>query len=113
MLNPLLEKSLRVLAVGATGCSSGSSRRRTVDTSPLACQGATGAQPLVQQVDVLNLALDIPILVAVFLGACCPPLEDFREVAGAVDDDAVSLPHEGGGERPLKLVCVFRCLFKR
>lgn len=48
LLNPLSEKSMSVLAVGATGSSSS----RTVDTSSLACQRATGTQPLVQQFDV-------------------------------------------------------------
>jgi hypothetical protein len=110
MLNPLLEKSLRVLPVGATGSSSSSSR--TVDTSLLACQRATGTQPLVQQVDVLGFALDIPIRVAVCSGTRRPPLEDFQEVAGAVDDDAEALPHEGVGERPLEPVCMFCHLFK-
>jgi hypothetical protein len=60
----------------------------------------------------LGFALDIPIRVAVCSGTRRPPLEDFQEVAGAVDDDAEALPHEGVGERPLEPVCMFCHLFK-
>ena len=89
VLHPLLEEGAGVFAVTST--TGRSSSRRTIDTRSLARHRISSAQPLVEQADVLDLALDIPIGVAVLSGTCGPLVENLREVAGAVDDDAEAL----------------------
>ena len=110
MLNPLLEESVRVSG-GSAMCGSGG-RRRTVNTSPLACYRVSRAQPLVQQADILDAALNIPVGVAVFIGTCRSLVEDLWEVASAVDDDAEALLHDVLRKHPLELVSMLCRLVK-
>ena len=89
ILDPPLKESARVFAsTASTSTMCCCSRRRTVDTGSLARHRVSGTQPLVQQIDVLNLALDVPVGVAVLFVMCRSLVENFLEVAGAIDDDA-------------------------
>jgi hypothetical protein len=75
--------------------------------SSLAHYWTSNAQPLVQQADVLGVALDMSIGIAVLFDPCGLLVEKLWEVAGVVDDDAVALLHDTLGELPLKLMSMF------
>lgn len=109
MIDPLLEDAAGVLV-----CTSALRRsRRTVNADSLTRHRVPAAQPLVQQINVLNLALDIPVGEAVLLGKCRALVENLLVIAGAVDDDAVALLNEVLGLSPLKLVGIFCGLVER
>lgn len=67
---------------------------------------------MVQQIDVLNSALDVPILIAVPSSERGSPVQHLLVVTGAVDDDVPALLDHILGEYPVEAICEFRRLIK-
>lgn len=108
--DPLGEESSCVLA--DTGALRGG--RRAVDGGSLARHRLAGAQPLVQYVDVVHFALDVPVGVAMLSRQRATLLEHLGVIAGTVHDDAANtLLHEILGEIPLQEVCMLGRLVER
>lgn len=81
--------------------------RRPIDARPLAFHRIPLPQTLVEEADVLDPALDIPVAEAELFGERGSRIEALLVVARAVDDDVQPLPQDVLGERPLQAVCAF------
>ena len=90
-MDPFLEKCMAVFVCEILDLSGS---RWTVNASTLAGHRTSRAESLVQYVDILNLAFDVPKFVAVILSKCCSLVKDRLEIASAVNDDMETLLHE-------------------
>ncbi|CAH0054831.1 unnamed protein product [Clonostachys solani] len=98
-VHPAHEPGPRVAVLGGRGIDGGA-----VHARPLAPHRRPRAQPPVQQLDVGDPALDVPVLAPVPPRELDPPVQDLPVVAGAVDDEAEPLLQDGLGQRPVQAV---------
>lgn len=109
IFNPILKERVVVLVVtGNAGIGWG-----TVHGCPLASQRDSAAQSLIQKVDIVNPALDVPIVVAVLTSKRGSSIQHLVVVAGTVNDDASPLFYHVLGEYPIEIIRELRGLIKR
>ena len=102
-LNPLSEKCARIYDCIIVVYSRS---RGAVNASALTRHRNPRAQPLIQQFDILNLALDISVRVVVLFDKCGSLIENVPIVTSAVDDNDEILLDEILGQCPLKLISI-------
>lgn len=109
IFNPILKERVVVLIMtGGAGI-----RRGTVHGCPLASQRDSVAQSLIQKVDIVDPALDVPVVVAVLTSERGSPIQHLVVVAGTVDDDASPLFYHVLGEYPIEIIRELRGLIKQ
>ncbi|CAI6091209.1 unnamed protein product [Clonostachys chloroleuca] len=98
-VHPAHEPRPRVTVLGGRGIN-----RRAVYARPLAPHRRPRAQSTVQQLNVGDPALDVPILAPVPPRELDAPVQDLPVVAGAINDKAEPLLQDGLGQRPVQAV---------